>query len=407
MKRTFVAYQYRFRLVVLIVLMALVAALGAKAYLILTHRTLQQYADDVYSRCKSASYAPACYDKEIPALMDRVSMEDAFSITRLIQEKDSRYLYCHVLGHNVSYREASKDITKWKDVITRCPTNFCNNGCQHGALMRRFNAEHLTDTQIEEVKPDLMDVCEPRGSWHPTEVERSMCYHALGHLHMYITKADINKSVGLCNAIGVKSDGRNYVQTCTQGVLMTIYQPLEPEDYTLVRGLTPAKEMVNAFCDQFTGEAWYACHSESWPLFTQDIESPQGLMKFCSYTDDPVGKEKCVSTAMNILTVTMVVDKGNKLDALSSYCDQLPQPYNGHCYADAAFRLVQIDPRYVETASNVCDIAESKGVGDVCFRMVLEHTTHSFHAGSPESKAFCDHFKDPWKKTCFDRDKAL
>ncbi len=370
---------------------------------IVPKRSLAQYADSVYETCASSAHAPSCYDKEIPKLMDEISMEEAFEVARLIQKRDSRYLYCHVLGHNISFRETSKDLSKWKDVVARCPTTFCNNGCQHGALMRRFNAESLTDAQIEAVKPDLKDVCEPRGSWNPREIERSMCYHALGHLHMFITQADVKKSVSLCEEVGKKDDGRNYVQTCTQGVLMSVYQPLEPEDFALVKGLTPTKETVNAFCNQFTGEAWFACHSESWPLFLQDIKEPAGLLSFCSYTNNPDKKQNCIATGMSILTVLMVVERGGQIDALTIYCDKLPVTQKSQCFANAAFRLVQIDPRYTPLAKSVCEAAQTSGVGDACFSYVLQHVDQSFAKGSKEADEFCATFAEPWYTKCMTR----
>ena len=212
--------------------------------------SLQEHADIIFKKCASQDYSKGCYDAEIPKLMSILSMEEAFDIARLIQKKEPKYLECHVLGHYLSERETAKDPTKWKDVVARCPATMCNNGCPHGALMARFGneTEFLSDQQIEEIKPDLMDACEPRGAWNPAEVERSMCYHAMGHLNMYATNANIDKSVELCNEIGVKEDGRNYVQTCTEGVLMSVYQPLGPEDVALVEAIRPAKDTVNSFC---------------------------------------------------------------------------------------------------------------------------------------------------------------
>lgn len=382
------------------IILIVIGAVGLYFLNMIPKKSLQVYADAVVKACEKESYAPSCYDREIPKLMDKISMEDAFEVTRLVQVKDQRYLYCHVLAHNLSLRETSKDITKWKDVVARCPTTVCNNGCQHGALMRRFNAESLTDDQIQEVKPDLLDVCEPRGSWNPREIERSMCYHALGHLNMFITDADIPKSVSLCNDISVKSDGRNYTQTCTQGVLMSVYQPLEPEDFALVKDIAPTKNTVNAFCNQFTGEAWFACHSESWPLFLEDIKKPTGLLRFCSYTSDPDKKHNCIATGLSILTVLMVVDRDNKLDTLTTYCNELPRLEKGQCFASSAFRLVQIDPRYIDTAISVCEAAEVSGVGDPCYSYVLQHKDQSFAKGSGEATDYCNHFKDPWKEKC-------
>src|SRR3989344_2627856 len=224
------------------------------------NKSLEKYATELIQLCASEKYRPGCYDREIPKLMDVISMEDAFKVTKLIIDKDPSYFHCHVVGHKLAGREVKKNPAAWKDVIARCPANICNNGCLHGPFLERYNKEVLSPQEIEGLIGDLQNVCEPRGAWHPNEVERSMCYHALGHLHMYITGAEIDRALSLCQRVGVKSDGRNYVQTCTEGVFMQIYQPLEPEDFALVKGLTPTKDKVGDFCARFSGESYDACH---------------------------------------------------------------------------------------------------------------------------------------------------
>ncbi len=352
---------------------------------------INRYARSVISTCASASFAPSCYDSEIPKLLDRISMEEAFEVTRRIQEQDEQYRYCHVLGHNLSYKETEKDSTKWKDVVTRCPQTMCNNGCLHGALMRRFNTEVLTDAQIELVKPDFSDVCEPRGSWRPTEVERSMCYHTLGHLAMYITNADIPKSAALCLEIGTKPDGRNYVQTCTEGVLMTVFQPLEPEDKALVaRFALTSKEEAERFCRQFTQPIWEVCRREAWPLYSPDMRAgPDGLLRYCSYAADRIKRRTCNHVALNSLTVSLVIEEGGTIDHLASYCEKLPGEDRTWCYGNAAMRLIQIDPAYEELALAVCEKARQAGVGDYCYDGLLFYGSYSFHKGSRRHAAYC------------------
>lgn len=361
---------------------------------------LKVLADEVFSKCVKAPFAPSCYDEEIPKLMDKISMEEAFQVTKYVQEKDPKYLYCHVLAHKLSFIETSKDLSKWKDVITRCPTTMCNNGCQHGSLMRKFNAESLNDEQIKNLMPDLKNVCEPRGKWNPVEVERSMCYHALGHLNMFITNADINKSVNICNEIAKKDDGRNYHQTCTSGVLMSVFQPLEPEDFKLVKDLTPKKEDVDKFCSQFTGESFDACHREAWPLFLEDIKNPEQLVKFCSYSKDQTSQNSCIGTAMNILTIYLVIDNEQKLDKLDKFCRQLPSKYQKSCYQDSAVRLIQIDPSYGKKSIEICTLAGGLGFSKDCFEMLLYNTTYFYHEGTQEQKKYCSLFPKEYQDTC-------
>lgn len=364
--------------------------------------SLQEYADTVFEKCSFEDHSLSCYDREIPKLMSTLSMEEAFLVTRLVQEKDPRYLECHVLGHYLAERETAKDPSRWKDVVASCPVTMCNNGCPHGALMARFGnqTEFLSDEQIEEIKPDLVTVCEPRGEWNPAEVERSMCYHAIGHLNMYVTNANIDKSVEICKDIGVKQDGRSYVQTCTEGVLMSIYQPLGPEDFALVKDITPKKEEVVSFCSKYTGMAFAACHKESWPLFQAEIVQPEGLVKFCSYAKDSFSETNCYASLMNILTLFFVINEDN-LNKLEQFCTGLPEEKVGLCFAHAARRLMQIDPVYYpDKAAEVCATAKMVGVGGECYDKLAEYAAWSFHSGSKEFIQYCNTLPSPWNIHC-------
>ena len=200
----------------------------------LDNSSLIKYADDIIKLCAGERYHPACYDREIPKLMDFISMEEAFKVTKIVQSKDSAYPYCHVLGHELSAREVRKNPDNWKEVVTRCPAGMCSNGCIHGGFQERFRAESFTDEQIEIVKPDLAMICEKRGSWNPTGLEQASCYHAIGHLTMYLTDADIDKAIKICEFAAIKPNGRSFIQTCTDGVFMQMFQPLEPEDFALI-----------------------------------------------------------------------------------------------------------------------------------------------------------------------------
>lgn len=364
---------------------------------------LRNYAQQVLDNCSKKTFAPSCYDEQIPALLDssyNLSLEDAFKVARFVQEKDNRYLYCHVLAHKIAGKETKKDLNNWKEVITRCPYTMCNNGCPHGALMERFKDESLTDEQIEQIKPELPDICEPRNNWHPRNIEISMCYHAMGHLHMYMSNANIQKSLELCQYVGMKKDGRNYVQTCTEGVFMQIFQPLEPEDIALVKNVVPKKDEVDSFCKPYSGEAFDACHRESWAFFRKEIETPQGLTKFCSYTNEYLGQKKCYSALMNIITINFLVQKYDT-EGLNNFCTQLPKEWVGNCFSNAARRLMQIDPIfYADKAINVCEIAAQANEQNTCYELLANNSRDSFQPQSKEFMNYCNKLPETWKEKC-------
>src|SRR3989344_390696 len=58
--------------------------------------SLAQMARDVVAKCAGQSYKPACYDEEVPKLMNQSSMRQAFDVTRMVQEEDPSFTYCHV-----------------------------------------------------------------------------------------------------------------------------------------------------------------------------------------------------------------------------------------------------------------------------------------------------------------------
>ncbi len=361
-------------------------------------KTLQEYADQIVVKCSKESYKPTCYDTEIPKLMDYISMQDAFQVTRLVQDEDKSYVFCHVLGHNLSARETKKDPSKWADVVTECPSGLCSNGCIHGAFQERFRTEALDDSQINSILPQLQGVCEERQNWHPTGMEQASCYHALGHLLMYITEADAKKSNDLCQKVAVKPDGRNFLQVCYDGNFMQIFQPLEDEDFALVKNIAPhTPAAAFKLCDKFSSIPAASCHNESWPLSRSQILTPDGLVKFCSFTRDQNLKNRCLSAMFFVIPVQVNFDQ----PTIETLCRALPQNIKGQCFADSASRFIETDYRLIDKSVAFCRAAEEFGVGDTCYNELLFYSKYNFHQGSSDFINMCNALPEPWKTKCF------
>lgn len=360
--------------------------------------TLAQYAKEVLAKCADTSHRQSCYDKEIPNLMDKptsLSMEDAFKVTSIVQEKDQTYAFCHVLGHNLSAKEVKKDPSKWKEIVTRCPSGVCSNGCIHGGFQERFRSESLTAQELHEVKGDLLDLCEPRGNWRPTGLEQGSCYHAVGHLLMYMTDADLVKSTDLCSEIAKKAGGSDYSQVCFDGTFMQIFQPLEPEDFALVKGKQPTKEEVYSFCGKHSGRKRGSCMSESWPLFRDEIMTPDGLVEFCSKTI-PEEVDRCYTSLFYVLPVQFNFD----IETMRTFCTGLPNGRKSQCFANIASRLIETDYRNIEKSVDLCKDAMPYDSGGACFQELLLYSTYNFHAGSKEFYHLCNRLPGEWKEQC-------
>lgn len=370
------------------------SAFVSKSY---SEKTIQEYALEIVKLCEGVSYAPLCYDQEVPKLIDHgLSLGEVFEVVQLIQEKDTRYYYCHVLGHNISAKEAAKDPSRWFEIIRECPVGQCSNGCLHGAFQERFRDETVSDEELVILVPQLKTVCSDSGERTFTSLERASCHHALGHLAMYVTKADVAQSITLCNEIAF-TDDVSYVRSCYDGVFMQVFQPLEPEDFALVGDIAPdTQEESRQLCNEFIGDAKEACVRESWPLFLEDIKTSDGALDFCKPNESAEGFTRCFNTVMYVLTAHFEFNE----ERLEAVCQSFEGIYKAQCYANVASRLIEIDDSFFTRASGFCERAENAGVGERCWKELLFYSVYSTTQSSERFVAFCNALPSPWSTKC-------
>lgn len=357
---------------------------------------LQSYADKVIAKCKKAEYRPTCYDVQIPKLMDTISMEDAFTVTTIVQDLDPTYSYCHVVGHKLSAREVAKDPSKWKDVVTRCPSGVCSNGCIHGGFQEKFRKQMFTDADIEKYTPDLAGICEARDDWKPTGVEQASCYHAVGHLTMYVTNGEIQKALPLCDVISKKEGGRDYTMLCYDGAFMQIFQPLEVDDFSLVEGKQPTRETVFSFCSAFSLAQQASCVNESWPLFREEIMTPEGFLEHCSHSPTEYGKNYCYTVLAYIVTPKLQFDP----QKTSAFCGALPKSASLVCIRNAATRMIETDTRYIPKAVTLCEAVKDTLAKNTCFQELATRATYYLGENTQARWDLCGMLPERWKGAC-------
>lgn len=365
-----------------------------------TGHTLQELAQKAVAQCSGEVYKPACYDEVLPAFMDTgLSMEDTFRVTRYVQQLDPSYWYCHVLGHRLSERETAKDPQQWVGVIGRCPSGVCSNGCIHGAFQERFRKSEMTPEEAYALIPELQHVCESSATKTFTGLEQGSCYHALGHLTMYMTGADVSHALRMCEELAYKDDGRDFRRLCYDGLFMQIYQPLEPEDFGLVANIAPKTQMAaKAFCDTYSGEVRSSCRSESWPLFDAEIHTPEGLVSFCDKETNVDSRRTCYSGLMYVITPSFDFDARK----VAAFCEALPERVQGLCFGNAASRTIETDYALADKAVAICESA-----GDMrerCFEELLFYSNYNFHRDSLEQQTFCYALPIPWAARCGEKE---
>ncbi|MEX2008008.1 MAG: hypothetical protein WD850_00715 [Candidatus Spechtbacterales bacterium] len=358
--------------------------------------SLAIYAEGVIEACSSVRYRPACYDEEIPKLMDALSMEEAFAVTKLVQEQDESYWYCHVLAHALGARETAKDPSRWIDVIARVPSHMCSNGGIHGAFQERFRSETLAPEEVERVLPDLQKACEPRPSWSPTSMEQATCYHALGHLAMYITGGDIHRAVAVCEDVA-RQTSADFTPLCYDGAFMQIFQPLEPEDFALIEGKQPAKEELASYCHQFSGAQYASCWSEGWPLYSAEIQNADGLTAFCSAVPEGPDRNLCFTDIFYVLTAQFEFDHAS----IVGLCSSMPEARKGQCFASAASRFIETDAQLTDRAVALCAAATRETEQRKCYEELVFYASYNFKKGSKEFEHLCGSLPMSYREGCY------
>lgn len=356
-------------------------------------------AKEIIQKCQPAKYKPDCYDKQIPLLMNppsSLSMEQAFQVGKQLQKQVNNYGFCHVLGHKIASFETQKDPSKWKEVISRCPSGTCSNGCIHGAFQEKFRAESLAPEEVDSIKGELKIVCRKRPEWNPTGIEQGSCYHALGHLNMYLTNADIPKSLALCKELAFSESEIDFTKVCFDGVYMQIFQPLEPEDFALVRGKVPTKENLKTFCDKFDQDSFGSCWGESWPLF-KDLNTVEGSIQYCNnpqltHTD----QTRCFTNLFYRAPIQLNFDSDKSLN----YCKNFPENIRGLCFGQVALRFVQSEFDYIDKAIDFCQKSVQYDPKESCFEELALRAGYNFQKGSKELDTMCSKLPEKWKAKC-------
>ncbi len=358
---------------------------------------LEILANRVIAKCKHENPTETCYNTEIPKLMRLMSMEEAFAVTSLVQERDPSFPYCHVLGHKLASIETQKNPDKWRDVVAKCPSGICSNGCVHGAFQEKYKEETLTGTSFTEAKNEFGDLCEANSNLTLTGLTQGSCYHALGHLLMYVTGADINKSVATCDEIAKKSDGRDFTSLCYDGAFMQIFQPLDTDGKSLVRNFNIDAGNAWDFCKQFFSDKRNSCWQESWPIFLMQITTPMGLQGFCSKLN-PSDRQDCFVNAFYIMPIQFRFNKSN----INSYCSGFVEELQKMCFAMTASRILEIDKRNGKEVVDFC--SQLSGVNKAgCFDQVVKDANFDFLPDSLERANLCSQLPDTWRNKCFEK----
>lgn len=387
---------------IFIFLLLIIVVLEIKFFSRNTNNNLTNLASNIIKKCSVAKYKPACYDREIPKIVQApysLSLQNAFKVLKEVQEKDRSYAYCHLAAHYLAGNAVRKNPANWQNVFTSCPSSYCAYGCQHGVLLTHFNNQEIINQQnILNFKAEFSQICKNKPNWQPTPYELEQCYHGLGHVFTYLTNADIDLALKLCKLVVNPYLEADVKTGCTSGVFMQVFQQLEPEDMDLVKSIKPDKNQVVNFCSSFSQENRDACLLESWPLYGEQYKTPEGVNNFCANLKDPSGRYTCYRQSFDD------VGKRNQLDAneIYKYCLKINPEQQGLCFGWGANSIIATNKALSLRAVELCHLAERVGkkVSNKCFDILVQRADFFYVYKSLAYLNYCKILPEPWRNNC-------
>lgn len=349
----------------------------------------EKAAAELVATCSHHEKGPMwCYEQEVPKLYPDRSIPEIFNVIREIRRSDNNFQFCHVLSHKLGELVVAENPSNWLDAVALNPSDgLCSNGFIHGVIVGRFRNDVLDEKTLEAAIPDLARACEPRPNWVPSSLDQAICYHGMGHLLMFVTNADMRRSLDVCNRIGVSNTG-NFLRVCREGVFMQIYQPLEPDDFALLENLAevPSADTYRRFCAAYAiDEEEGACLREAWPLFREEILQGDGVARFCSRQPNDMEQNACYESATTIIGRQLL---GHEEQA-GNACNNLPVERQLTCFVSTAQAFLEEDRTQGERALSLCARA-SKKIADECTATLVGRAEFIFTRDSPERRNFCD-----------------
>jgi hypothetical protein len=336
----------------------------------------------------------ACYESEVPKMYPSLTVSQLFEIVRGIRAADPAYQFCHVLAHKIGERVVAEDPETWLSAIPLNPSDgFCSNGFIHGIIGGRFRADVLDEKTIHALLPDFRLACEAHDNWKPSDLDKAICYHGIGHLYDFITNADLERALALCE----ETVPAPFRRVCIEGVFMQIYQPLEPDDFELVKQMRvkPTEQTVRSFCASFKEPEYVgACLRESWPMHPGMLDGT-GARAYCADQPNEELEHRCYQGAFSVIGRLVLANPDDQARA----CDTVPSEYRVMCYSVVADTILEEDRNATREGIAFCgrlDGAENTE----CLRYITEAATFNLGTQSKAYARFCDALPEEIRAMC-------
>lgn len=330
-----------------------------------------------------------CYEEYIRPFMRTSSMEQTFELVSKLQQWDNRYKDCHNLAHAIGREAVQSNPTQWKQVLQQCPQHMCTSGCAHGVFEAAYKKSDLTVEEMPDIALDVAGICMNNNL---TISEKMICFHGLGHLAFLIGAADVNKALMFCDLL---SEDVSMQKICYGGLFMQLFDESKDKDVAYIQREIPKRGEVRVYCSKFPSAKADECIMGSWPLFVDEIRTPNGLEQFCIRED--VQKEmQCVARMVSFLTLDFNFD----VKRIVAYCVGLSEEKQETCFTASARRMLEADMNTVQSAVDLCSLAKEYHYGEKCYDALVDMAPYAFLPSSEKFTDFCRMLPDQFMNKC-------
>ncbi len=162
--------------------------------------------------CVVKNGSNGCYEKAASKFLAKTSYEEIIKIFREIEREPEIFTHCHELMHFLGREEYYK-VNDIHQVLAKSDP-ACFSGSYHGVVEGYLISKNLPADDAT-YRKEIANLCGEKISYEVAEIY-NQCVHGIGHALMFLTEAEVPRSLKICDALVSQKD-KEY---CYSGVFM-------------------------------------------------------------------------------------------------------------------------------------------------------------------------------------------
>lgn len=306
-----------------------------------------------FHTCQTMSNKSLCLKNAAQTFLKQFPLNTVLATIEHNEKDTDVFNNCHELTHYLGREQfhETKDVGK---TLSQC-SYACFSGCMHGALEGYFIEKDIPlDSSEALVRNEVGSICGKQQDYEQPELF-SQCLHGIGHAMMFITQADLPRSLTLCDALP-ESRQQNL---CYSGVFMENSTSSTNKDH---------------------------------PSQFRKADDP---MYPCTILD-----QRYQSMCYQLQAMTFYEHTGYDLQKTFALCEQVPQIHRTTCYKTLGSQQVG----YTQDATVIkerCELVPEDAKRQACIFGVITAMSTRFGSDITRMNNFCSVVNTTDKELCY------